>query len=521
MQRKWICFVAVKAAFCVQADCTNAMRRDESLNRCSMREVEEAEEAMSQVGFTELLQLSPLAASPQKPLGEFHSTSSRNVTHPAVPLGPEQFSVPAAPHVRATEAGMVASVVPPPTAVRVRAYTLTWLLAQHTDIVEAVIPMAALGVGCILVGIGLKTVGILSIYFGMQSGLSLYMKTMLSQAVVSQELGIKGVPAAFLVTSIQQGVAFLVLCLALLVLQFIPHEWVGLTEPYRLKRLETKKEWGAMLVFSLAFAVNIGLNNFSLSLLAVSLNLIVRSCLPIMTLTVQALLGTAGPVRSTEVVLMMAGVFFASLSVLAETEDSQSNAESNSNLILGLTMCSVSNLAAALNLVLAAAFGTYMKMSPLDTTFYMALPVALLLLPAAAYAAHPVSWPGAGLMTDFEVMRRVLQLSPSTMVWLCFSGVFAAGYNVLNYTVVQKLSATQAAFAGNFNKAASIALSISLGLEHLPSGAWGALMVLAIAGNVGSFTRYSLLKSAERRSSAPMGNGKPAENKGGGSGCRL
>jgi len=285
--------------------------------------------------------------------------------------------------------------------------------------------------------------------------------------------------------------------------------------------LTTRKEWGALLVFSLAFAVNIGLNNFSLSLLAVSLNLIIRSCLPIMTLTVQGLLGTAGPVKPMEVILMMAGVFFASLSVLAESEDPQSTSASNTNLILGITTCSISNLAAALNLVLAAAFGTYMKMSPLDTTFYMALPVALLLLPAAAYAAHPVSWPGAGMMTDLDVVRRVLELSPSTMVWLCFSGIFAAGYNVLNYTVVQKLSATQAAFAGNFNKAASIALSIFLGLEHLPSGAWGALMVVAIAGNVGSFTRYSLLKSAEKRSSVPTGNsGKPATNKAG-SGCRL
>merc|ERR1740123_1709732 len=223
-----------------------------------------------------------------------------------------------------------------------------------------------------------------------------------------------------------------------------------------------------------------------------------------------------------EVILMMAGVFFASLSVLAESEDAHSNAETNNHLILGITTCSISNLAAALNLVLAAAFGTYMKMSPLDTTFYMALPVALLLLPAAAYAVHPVSWPGAGMMTDLDVVRRVLELSPSTMVWLCFSGIFAAGYNVLNYTVVQKLSATQAAFAGNFNKAASIALSIFLGLEHLPSGAWGALMVLAIAGNVGSFTRYSLLKSAEKRASAPTGASKPAENQGYGSGgCRL
>jgi len=413
---------------------------------------------------------------------------------------------------------LVASVAPATTSERTTFFT--WLLAR-TDIMEAVIPVAALGVGCILLGVGLKTIGILSIYFGMQSGLSLYMKTMLSQAVVSQELGLNGVPAAFLVTAIQQGVAFLVLCVVLLVLRFIPHEWVGLTEPYKLKRLETRKEWGAMLIFSMAFAANIGLNNFSLSLLAVSMNLTVRSCLPIMTLTVQGLLGTAGSVKPMEVVLMIAGVFFASLSVLAESEDVHSNTETNSNMILGLTMCSISNLAAALNLVLAAAFGTYMKMSPLDTTFYMALPVALLLLPAAVYAAHPVSWPGVGLMTDLAVVRRVLELNPSTMAWLCFSGVFAAGYNILNYTVVQKLSATQAAFAGNFNKAASIALSISLGLEHLPSGAWGALMVLAIAGNVGSFTRYSLLMSAERRPNAPIGNGKPAENKGSESGWRL
>lgn len=45
----------------------------------------------------------------------------------------------------------------------------------------------------------------------------------------------------------------------------------------------TAKEVLMVIGFSMAFAVNIGLNNFSLSLLAISVNVIIRACLPLAT----------------------------------------------------------------------------------------------------------------------------------------------------------------------------------------------------------------------------------------------
>ena len=122
-----------------------------------------------------------------------------------------------------------------------------------------------------------------------------------------------------------------------------------------------------------------------------------------------------------------------------------------------------------------------------DTIFYMAVPCAIFLLPASIWVLHPVDWPNFGDISDTqagatsnalrsfgEVLKKVMELSPSTVMWVIVSGIIAAGYNVLQYTVVQKLSASHAAFAGNFNKAATILLSICMGLETVPGGIWTA-----------------------------------------------
>jgi len=365
--------------------------------------------------------------------------------------------------------------------------------SSPNEMLQAAVPVGALIVGVVIMMAGQKTAGLLAVYFGAQAGFSLYMKVVLSHASISEELGLKGVPAAFLVTAIQQIVAFVVLALVLLVLWVTPKEWLNLREPYRPKKLKSTKEWMGILIFAVAFAVNIGLNNFSLSLLTVSLNLIIRSCLPLVTLLVQLLCGMAGKIRSIEIMLMSAGVVCAGLATVAKGEGSHGGADSK-HLFLGVAMCSLSDVAAALNLVLAAAFGTYMKLNPLDTTFYMAVPVALTLLPVAFYMQHPVEWAGTGPMTDWEVIKKVMELSPQTLALVGLSGLGAAGYNLLQYALVQSLSATHAAFAGNFNKAATIMLSICLGLETLPGGVWTFMMILAILGNIASFSFYSMLK---------------------------
>jgi len=366
---------------------------------------------------------------------------------------------------------------------------------------EALVPAGALISGALLLACQQKTAGLLAIYFGAQAGFSLYMKVVLSSTVISEELGIKGIPAGFLVTAIQQIVAFAIMVLIVAVLYVTPWR-------YTPRKLNSFKEFACIILFSFAFALNIGLNNFSLSLLAVSLNMIIRSCLPLVTLILQQMLGPcipgiAGKIRAIEVFLMVAGVVFAGLATLAKSEASHAGSESK-NLLLGVVMCGLSDVAAAINLILAAMFGSTLNppLNPVDTIFYMAVPCGLFLIPASVMFLHPVDWPGFGQLTDYEVYQKVMELSPFTMGWVFLSGLIAAGYNVLQYTVVQRLSAGHAAFAGNFNKAATIMISICMGLEALPGGVWSTVMLVAILGNIGSFTCFSLLKASDKKPAA-------------------
>lgn len=361
---------------------------------------------------------------------------------------------------------------------------------------EAMIPLGAFAVGLLLFLFQQIVPAVLAVYFGAQAGFSLYMKVVLSNTTISQELNIDGIPAGFLVTAIQQVVAFVVLLVVVAVLYVTPYR-------YTPRRLNTWSEVFCVLLFSLAFSANIGLNNFSLSLLAVSLNMIIRSCLPLVTLIFQQILGPCVPalatsVRVAEVVLMVAGVVFAGLATVAKSHGSHSS--ESKHLGLGVFVCSLSDVACAVNLILASVFGSVLKpaLNPVDTIFYMAVPCAICLIPASIWVYHPVDWPGFGELSDTQVLKKVMELSPNTVLWVVLSGVIAAGYNVLQYTVVQKLSASHAAFAGNFNKAATILLSICMGLESLPGGFWTAVMLSAIIGNIGAFTSYSMLKSNEK-----------------------
>jgi len=358
---------------------------------------------------------------------------------------------------------------------------------------EAMIPIGAFIAGGLLLLFQQTAAGLLALYFGGQAGFTLYMKVVLSNNVVSEQLGIKGVPAGFLVTAIQQVIAFLILSVIVLVLWFTP--WA-----YTPRKLTNAKEVACVLLFSFSFALNIGLNNFSLSMLAISLNMIIRSCVPLVTLVLQQMMGpcvdgVAGNVKVLEVLLMCAGVACAGLATFAESHGSHKAGESG-NLMLGILTCSLSDVAGALNLILASIFGSLLqpKLNPIDTIFYMAVPCGLFLLPVSYLMVHPVDWPGFGQLSDAQVLSKVMELSPVTIGWVLFSGAMAAGYNVLQYTVAQRLSASHAAFAGNFNKAATIMISICMGLEKLPGGIWSLVMLGAILGNILAFAGYSFMQ---------------------------
>lgn len=366
-----------------------------------------------------------------------------------------------------------------------------WKLAK-----QIIMPVGSLALGCILhqsEAEGAQIVSKLLVYLGAQTGMHLYMKAVLSNAVVSQELGLKGIPAAFLVTALQQVTAFLIMGVILLVTWPTRFRYVP-------KQLKTIREWLAVVCFSLSFALNIGMNNFSLSLLSISMNLIVRSCMPLSTAVSQMGLGMltgakGGGVTAKEMAVMLVGVLFAGLATLAKSNSAGDDSE---HLILGCAVGVLSIFSGAINFVLAGWLGTSVKLNPLDTTCYMSIPATFFLLVPILLMPHPVSWPGYASMTDWQVFLEVMRLSPSTIGLAILSGLFAVSYNVLQYALVQSLSATYTAFAGNFNKAATVVLSLLLGLESLPDGFWGAVMVFAITGNIGAFTAYSMMKTSKK-----------------------
>jgi len=313
-------------------------------------------------------------------------------------------------------------------------------------------------------------------------------KVVISGAVVSEEMGLHGFPAAFLLTAAQQLTSFVVFSASFILSWATPR-------PYTPKRIKNKEEYLRICVFAASFAANIGLNNFSLAFLPLSLSLVIRSCLPLATVLVQALFectsgGNGQSLQVRELLCMVAGVLCAAAATVAQTMAKSGSIESE-NLMLGVLICTASIFAGALNMVMATSIGTSMNMNPIDMTFYMGPPATLLLLVPSLLMTHP-TWNGQPSMTDWEVFRMVSELSPSAL-WLAFIlGICASGYNVLQYSLAQTLTATYTAFAGNFNKAATVAVSMAMGLETLPAGIWGVVMLAATLGNIASFTFYSV-----------------------------
>jgi len=362
---------------------------------------------------------------------------------------------------------------------------------ENTLVKELAIPVVAFGVGAMLLPSESTAVpGKLAMFFGAQTVMNLYMKEVLSNTVISEEEDLKGIPSAFAVTAIQQLVAFVLFGAFALVSQLTPR-------PYSPKQLSGKMEYLAVLLFSFSFTMNIALNNYSISLLPLSVNLIIRSCLPLATFISQrtAAKCTGESVKDASVLelsLMCAGVACAAVAVVASSNGSGNSDHSSASMLFGILVCVLSLFSGAVNLALAGVLGTSVSLNPLDTTVYMSVPAFLILCVPSFLYAHPV-WDGR-VVTDVQVLLKVWGECPHALALVGVSGILSLFYNVFQYGIVQSLSASYTAFAGNFNKAATIALGILVGLEQLPGGPWSAVLVIAVLGNIGAFTAFNFVK---------------------------
>merc|ERR1719429_919428 len=143
---------------------------------------------------------------------------------------------------------------------------------------EMAIPLCSLTFGALFYQCGppIKIMGTFMVFFGAQTGMNLYMKAVLSNSVVDEAAGLKGIPASFLVTAFQQMAGFVLFWIGMGISQLTPYA-------YTPKVLNTPFELFAICLFAISFTMNIALNNFSLSLVSISINLIIRSCLPLST----------------------------------------------------------------------------------------------------------------------------------------------------------------------------------------------------------------------------------------------
>lgn len=376
---------------------------------------------------------------------------------------------------------------------------------------QVAIPVAALTIGGCLVLFGArdveKTAGKIALYFGAQTGMNIYMKAVLSHSIVTKDK--VGMPAPFILTALQQIISFSAFGLFICISWLTP--W-----PYYPKILSTRKEWLAVVAFSLSFVLNISLNNFSLSLIPISINLIIRSCLPLSTFAFQVSLGKffghkqVGTASMIELSLMLAGVSCALLAVLAQNESASHLGNHNPYFFLGVLVCIVSISSASLNLALAGLLGSNLELNAMDMTVYMAIPSVLLLIGPIFFMPHPVNWTGYRSATDWTVFMTVWEASPRT-IWLAsFSGFFALIYNALTYKIVHTLSATHTAMAGSFNNAATIIIALLVGMESLPPHPLQAFwMVAAVVGNIISFASYNVVKAMARDEGAKVAHARP------------
>ncbi|CAE8602192.1 unnamed protein product [Polarella glacialis] len=368
------------------------------------------------------------------------------------------------------------------------------------------VPSVALLVGVVQKSSNnMPTCGTFLIFFGAQSFLTLYMKNVLSQSVVAH--GLKGLPAPFAVTGMQQ----LVSCLVLVLLLKVSRTTTTSGMQYTPKGLESWNQLRATVGLAACFVLNIGLNNLSLSLLDLSVNLAIRSTAPFTALLVH--LAVSSYTSSTAqrqsqqqykspayIILVLAGTISSTVLAVAKSKRQSSMAyvELDSNFVLGVSAGSLSIFFASVELVLVSKFVTDFgfKLKPLDTVLHVAVPASLLLTPFVFYYKHPVSWFQDRLMTDWEVLWLAADLNPSVIFLALGSGLLAVGYNIFLYTMVQDFSPHLAALSSNFNKVVTVCISIGLGVEQMPRYPWNYVMMGAMAAGFCSFAGIGFLTQA-------------------------
>lgn len=372
-----------------------------------------------------------------------------------------------------------------------------------------VIPILGLTIGGVMMQYPrVAMYGKLVLYFGAQSFMNIFMSWLSGTHVIISagtqlesgkilEKDLKGCPAGFALTALQQVVSFIVF------LVYFGYKSTTST-PYVLKELKTYKEYASVFVFGCVFAANISLNNVSLGYISMGVNLIIRSCLPLSTYLSQQVMSMWGlyqkkPFKILEVTLMVVGVICAFIFTWADFRGKFVLG----GRFIGVLACLGSLICGSLNLALAGVLGDT-KFNVLDTCAYMAIPATLFLTPLV-FLAKPVPPQWAIFqpsMTDWQILVTTWHYSKSTIGWFVFSGVLSFMYNICQFNIVHTLSPSATAFGGNFNKAALTFMTLLLPFLQTkpnPPMPYIAFEWLALLVNICAFSFYSYLQIQAKR----------------------
>jgi hypothetical protein len=329
--------------------------------------------------------------------------------------------------------------------------------------------------------------GMLLIFVGTYSGVIFCSKIVLSTAIVSDELDFKGIRAPFLFGALHQLTVFLCFLVGIAVSSFT--SW-----RYRPKPISRRRDILVIILFSLSSALNIGLNNLSISLLPISLNLVIRSFLPLTTILAQwtlrrlKLSDKGYPIGDQERLAIAVAVSCTGLATMAQIYGG--NHRSQPYLGTGMMAAWVSISAGAFNQWIAKGIGSSVEFASVDLMFYRSFPTAVALFLPGFFVTHNV-WPGEPPMTDCEVIQKVFKIRPSVLWLTVVMVVSATSFNGVSKIMEKRIPFGHLQAATLVSRATAGVLSVLYGVESLPNGWWPVILVFATVGNLGSFSYYS------------------------------
>jgi len=251
---------------------------------------------------------------------------------------------------------------------------------------------------------------------------------------------------------------------------FVGSALMMLTPLYKRKPIESRDIALKLLLISVFFSINTGLNNSSLLYLTLSANQIIRALLP----AVCAVFATfiegkkyTGAQWATMFVLVV-GVVLALLDNPTFDE-------------LGTILCLASVVGAAVHVSVVGYFmSNKVKMEAFDVLLYTTLPIALILAPPFAASNEPEK---LDAFVEQEGWNRAVFL-------VALGGVIAFLYNLIHYLFIHYTSSVYTTVAGNMKVALVVAFSfVFLDDDATPTNIVG-LAIACLAFFANSFLEF-------------------------------